>query len=42
MAEKSAVLLANAQSEDSTQVAGIVLWKDHQWKYVKKQKGEYA
>jgi len=41
-AEKAPVLLAIVQSEDSTQIAGVVSWKDHQWKYLKKQKGEYA
>lgn len=41
-AEKSPVLLAVAQSEDSTQTAGVVVWKNHQWTYLKKEKGEYA
>ncbi|HEX5112078.1 MAG TPA: hypothetical protein VFV79_04475, partial [Saprospiraceae bacterium] len=41
-AEKAPILVANAQSEDSTQIAGVVLWKNHQWTYRKKQKGEYA
>ncbi len=41
-ADKAPVLLAIAQAEDSTQTAGVVLWKDHAWKYLKKQKGEYS
>jgi dipeptidyl aminopeptidase/acylaminoacyl peptidase len=41
-ADKAPALLAIAQSEDSTEIAGVISWKDHQWKYLKKQKGEYA
>lgn len=41
-AEKAPVLIANSQAEDSTETAGVILWKDHQWKYLKKQKGEYS
>ncbi len=41
-AEKAPVLLAVAQTEDSTETAGVITWKNHQWHYLKRQKGEYA
>ncbi|HXR82211.1 MAG TPA: hypothetical protein VN763_14890, partial [Saprospiraceae bacterium] len=41
-AEKAPVLIAVAQSEDSTEIAGVISWRDHQWNYLKKQKGEYT
>ena len=41
-AEKSPVLMAIVASSDSTQKAGVVVWKDHHWTYIKKQKGDYA
>jgi len=41
-AEKAPVLIAIAQSEDSTQTAGVISWKEHRWNYLKKQKGEFS
>ncbi len=41
-AEKAAVMLAITASGDSTETAGVAYWSNHEWKYIKKQKGEYA
>lgn len=41
-AEKSAVLLASSASRDSTEIAGVAFWSPYEWRYIKKQKGEYS
>ena len=41
-AEKATMLLAVTASSDSTETAGVVYWSNHEWKYIKRQKGEYA
>jgi dipeptidyl aminopeptidase/acylaminoacyl peptidase len=41
-AEKAPVLLAVTASRDSSETAGVAFWSDHEWRFVKKQKGEYA
>lgn len=41
-AEKAPVLLATTESRDSTETAGVAFWSNHEWRYIKKQKGEYT
>ncbi len=41
-AEKAPVLLATTESRDSSETAGVVVWSDHEWRYIKKQKGKYT
>ena len=36
--DRAPVVLAITQSEDSTQIAGVAVWKDHTWTYLKKRK----
>ncbi|MBK9981690.1 MAG: S9 family peptidase [Saprospiraceae bacterium] len=40
--DKSPILLATTEHVDSIHIAGVYFWKDHTWKIIKKQKGEYS
>lgn len=40
-AEKAPVLLAITESRDSSETAGVAFWSNHEWRYIKKEKGEY-
>lgn len=41
-ADKSAVLVAIASSKDSLHPSGVAYWSNHEWTFIKKQKGTYA
>lgn len=41
-AEKAPMLVATTASRDSSETAGVLFWSNHEWRYIKKQKGEYA
>ncbi len=41
-AEKAPVLLAITASRDSSETAGVAFWANHEWRFIKKQKGEYT
>ncbi|MEO7925858.1 MAG: prolyl oligopeptidase family serine peptidase [Saprospiraceae bacterium] len=41
-ADKAPVLVAVTEKVDSLHSGGVYLWKNHQWQFIKKEKGEYS
>jgi dipeptidyl aminopeptidase/acylaminoacyl peptidase len=41
-AERAAVLMAVTETKDSLATSGVSFWSGHEWRMVKKQKGEYT